>query len=176
VDANTVTAICATGIAVASLAVSISQTRAVQKHNRRSVRPFLQFEYQIVPSGHAGMRLRNVGLGPAIVTATSVTLDGKPIGLWDEVSVNELRRSLPCRPWALTFHAGWALAAGYNELLMSLDNYERSRDEWFWELLRRRLVVEVRYESLYGGEQFSTRSDNPYDDQFVRDWANRLPS
>ncbi|WP_426512000.1 hypothetical protein ACPPVO_16050 [Dactylosporangium sp. McL0621] len=175
-DANTVTAICATGIAVASLAVSISQTRAVQEHNRRSVRPFLQFEYQIVASGQSGMRLRNVGLGPAIVTATSVTLDGKHIGAWDEVTVNELRRPLRRRPYALTFHAGWALAAGYNELFMALDDYERSRDEWFWELLRRRLVVEVRYESLYGGEQFSTRSDNPYDDQFLRERANRLPS
>ncbi|WP_238011537.1 hypothetical protein KZZ52_33690 [Dactylosporangium sp. AC04546] len=171
-DANTVTAICATGIAVASLAVSISQTRAVQEHNRRSVRPFLQFEYQIVASGEAGMRLRNVGLGPAIVRSTTVTLDGKHIGSWDEMTVNELRRPLRRRPRARTIHAGLALPAGYNELFIHLDNYERSRDEWFWELLRRRLVVKVCYESLYGGEQFSTRSDNPYDDQFLRERAS----
>ena len=164
-DADTVTAICATGIAVASLAVSISQTRAVQEHNRRSVRPFLQFEFQRTADGETGVRLRNVGLGPAIVTATTVTLDGNLLGAWDELTVNEFRRSLPVRPRARTLRTGMAIPTAYDELLLHLDNYDRSRDEWFWDLIRRRLLLEVHYESIYGGERFGTRSDNPYDDQ-----------
>ncbi|MEV4657811.1 hypothetical protein [Micromonospora sp. NPDC049301] len=164
-DANTITAICATGIAVASLAVSVSQTRAVQEHNRRSIRPFLQFEYQRRTNGETGLRLRNVGLGPAVVTGTTLTLDGEDLGSWEEPTVNKLRRSLRGRPRARTLRLGMAIPTGYDELLLHLDNYDRNRDEWFWDLIRRRLLVQVHYDSIYGGEQFSARSDNPYDDQ-----------
>jgi hypothetical protein len=41
-DASTVVAICATVIAVASLAVSVYQARATRRHNQLSVRPLLE--------------------------------------------------------------------------------------------------------------------------------------
>ncbi len=47
---NTVTAICAILIAVASLGVSIFQARAMRQHNRQSVRPVLQL-HRAWPTG-----------------------------------------------------------------------------------------------------------------------------
>jgi hypothetical protein len=165
VNADTITAICATSIAVASLAVSVAQTRSIQQHNRRSVRPFLQFEYQRRTDGETGLRLQNVGIGPAAVTVATFTLDGVEVGPWEESVVNQLRRSLQERPRARTLRSGVVIPAGYNEFLLYLDKYDRSRDEWFWDLIRRRLLLEIRYESIYGGERLCARSDNPYDDQ-----------
>ncbi|MEU6203200.1 hypothetical protein ABZ814_06380 [Micromonospora musae] len=157
-DANTITAVCATGIAVASLAVSITEARASRHHNRQSVRPVLQFELVWQPGGDTGVRLSNHGLGPAVVTRTAVTLDGEPLGAWEEGAVNRINAVLPTRPRVLTLRDQRVLPVGFHDFLFHLPNYQPDSDHWFWHLLRHRLQIEVWYESLYGRDPRQIRS------------------
>jgi hypothetical protein len=153
-DANTVTAICATVIAVASLTVSIQQTQAIRHHNRQSVRPLLEVWTRRTMGGFTGISLVNYGLGPAIITRTVLTLDGVILGSWDEPTVNALRETLESRPHALTFHRQQAIPAGFDAGLLYLNEYDQNEHAWFSELIRHRISLVIYYESLHGGEGF----------------------
>ena len=74
-DASVVVAICATVIAVVSLAVSVYEARATRRHNRISVRPFLELRVGLSQGRMAGLQLINAGLGPAAIARTVLTLD-----------------------------------------------------------------------------------------------------
>jgi hypothetical protein len=153
-NANTVTAICAVVIAVASLSVSIFQARAVRQHNRHSVRPILQLDRGWRVGGRAGLRLVNVGLGPALIVDSTLTVDGNVIGTWQEPSVNRIRESLPVRPSAVTFNDGEVIATDYDQYLLSVASYDPQNHTELQELINGRLTLEIRYESLYGGENY----------------------
>ncbi|MFD7797271.1 hypothetical protein [Streptomyces sp. NPDC059759] len=154
-NSDTVTAISATVVAMGSLWVSISQTRAAQLHNRQSVRPLLQLRHTMAYDDHrAGLRIVNAGLGPAIVTSTTVLLDGERIGQWDLDTRNRISDPLPIRPKAYTLRPGAVVLAGQSIFLFHLEHFQESEHRWFWELVTRRMIVEVIYESLYGGESF----------------------
>ena len=153
---GSVTAICAVVIAVLSLGVSIIEARAAREHNRQSVRPLLQFTREHT-SGHAwaGLVLENVGLGPAIVTGSIVRLDGTDIGNWDHRAVDLIVGPHRPRPSYTVVRTGRVLPAGASIRPIFLEDFDTTRDEWFWETLVRRIYVEVRYESIYGGKQIS---------------------
>jgi hypothetical protein len=153
VDAGVVVAICATVIAVVSLAVSVYEVRATRRHNRISVRPFLELRVGLSQGRTAGLQLINAGLGPAVITRTVLTLDGQPLGEFSEASVNVLRSDLSVRPAAVTFRRT-ILAAGYDQFLLSIDPFDRTEHAEFADLLRHRLGLEIHYESLYGGEGY----------------------
>ena len=152
-DASVVVAICATVIAVVSLAVSVYEARATRRHNRISVRPFLELRVGLSQGRMAGLQLINAGLGPAAITRTVLTLDGEPLGEFSEASVNVLRGKLSVRPAAVTFRRT-ILAADYDQFLLSVDPFDRTEHAEFADLLRHRLGMEIHYESLYGGEGY----------------------
>jgi hypothetical protein len=160
-DANTLTAICATAIAVVSLVVSISQARAAREHNRHAVRPLLELWIHRSIGGETGIVLANRGLGPAIITRTALGLDGALLGEWDEEHVNQVRDTLPVRPRTRAFNGPKAIPAGTEVFLFALDRYDRQEHAWFNELIRQRLHLEIRYESLYGGEDFAVALNTP---------------
>ncbi len=76
-NASIVVAICATVIAVLSLAVSVYEARAARRHDRISVRPHLALQATLRQGSQAGLQLVNAGLGPAAITRTVLTLDGE---------------------------------------------------------------------------------------------------
>jgi predicted lysophospholipase L1 biosynthesis ABC-type transport system permease subunit len=67
-NASIVVAICATVIAVLSLAVSVYEARATRRHDRISVRPHLALQANLRQGSQAGLQLINAGLGPAAIT------------------------------------------------------------------------------------------------------------
>jgi hypothetical protein len=152
-NASIVVAICATVIAVLSLAVSVGEARATRRHNRITVRPFLELRVDLRQDGKAGLQLINAGLGPAAITRTVLSLDGQSLGEYGEESVNVLRSKLSVRPSAVTFRKT-LLAAGYDQFLLSIGPFDRARHAEFADLLRHRLGLEIHYESLYGGEDY----------------------
>jgi hypothetical protein len=162
VNASIVVAICATVIAVLSLAVSIYEARAARRHNRISVRPFLALGVSLPVGGTAGLRLSNSGLGPAAITRTILTLDGESLGEYSEDSVNDLRGKLSIRPAAVTFRKT-ILAADYDQFLLSVGPFGRTEHAEFADLLRHRLGLEIHYESLYGGEDYKTEWPRTHD-------------
>ncbi|NUS14696.1 MAG: hypothetical protein HOY69_25420 [Streptomyces sp.] len=152
VDAGSVTAVCATGIAALALAVSVNEGRASRRHNRMSVRPALVMR-AARRGGPAGIRLQNVGLGPAVITETRLALDGAPLGGWRESEVNVVRTLFPYATRASVLGDGEIVPAGHDALILSVEDYDGRVHGDFWHLVRNRLTVELRYESLYGGEK-----------------------
>ncbi|CAG7614987.1 hypothetical protein [Actinacidiphila bryophytorum] len=153
-DASTVTAVAATAIASASFAVSISEARATRRHNRHSVKPALELWIRRHNGGDAGLRVCNFGLGPAVVTSTSVALDGVHLGQWTRPVATSLRAQLAEWPHATTVRPDSMLPPGIERSLLYVDDYDPARHGDLWEMLQHRLAFEIRYESLYGGEDF----------------------
>jgi hypothetical protein len=154
VNASTVIAVCAVVIAGASLVVSVSEARATRKHNRYSVRPILKLTTSFPEGKKAGLILSNSGLGPAAVTTSSLSLDGESLREFDEPTVNRVRDHLSIRPSAVTLGRQTFLHTNYDRFLLSVDPYDPKKHQEFLKLIRHRLRVEIRYDSLYGGEQF----------------------
>ncbi|WP_399885382.1 hypothetical protein ACGH7X_14520 [Streptomyces sp. BBFR51] len=163
-NAETVIAVAATVVALGSLWVSWSQTRATRLHNRQSVRPLLQIR-RIRQDDLVGLKLVNAGLGPAVVTRSVVLLDGVVAGEWNrEVKPAVFAPGLWPKTYSL--RAGSVVLAGQETFLVRLesagtDASDSDRLQEFWGLVDRRLVIEVEYESLYGGEGFSVTSATP---------------
>ena len=155
VDANTVVSTVAAVIALAALAFTIQQTRLTRAHNRLSVQPVLDLGETYRSGERAGLRLRNVGLGPARIVSGEMWLDGhrrqeefgKPVtdAVRDELG-NEQRR-----PSATTFSPGAVLAADHDAFLLSVNPYDPVVDHAFVDLIGRLRIVIV-HASLYGEE------------------------
>jgi hypothetical protein len=154
-NASVVVAICATVIAVLSLAVSVYEARAARRHDRISVRPHLALRASMRQGHSAGLQLINTSLGPAAITRTVLTLDGEPLGDFSEASVNILRGKLSIRPAGVTF-TKTILPTGYDEFLLSVKPFDRTGHAEFADLITHRLGLEIHYESLYGGEDYKT--------------------
>jgi hypothetical protein len=156
-------------IAVVSLGVSIYQARAARQHNRHSVRPILQISRSWHVGSRARLHLVNVGLGPALIVECTLTVDGNWVGSWQEASVNRMRDSLSVRPSAVTFNDGAVIATNYDQYLLSVPSYDPHTHAEFMQLINSRLSLKIRYESLYGGENyevsFSPSPSNPPDDR-----------
>jgi hypothetical protein len=144
-------------IAVLALAVSVYQSVLARQHNRQSVRPVLQLQTRFRPGGKAGLRLVNVGLGPAVITSSVVSVDGQELGDYNEEASNLIRGSVRPRPSAVTFESGAILATDYDEFLLSVDEYDPACD-WhagLVRLLREQMKLEIRYTSLYSEEAWT---------------------
>jgi hypothetical protein len=154
-NASIVVAICATVIAVLSLAVTVYEAWATRRHDRISVRPFLELRVGLRQGRTAGLQLINAGLGPAVITKTVLTLDGTSLGEFSEATVNVLRGKLLIRPAAVTFRKT-ILATDYDQFLLSVEPFDRTEHAEFADLVKHRLGMEIHYESLYGREDYKT--------------------
>ena len=152
--ASDVVALSSIVIAVLALAVSVYQSMLTRQHNRRSVRPALQLRMRFRAGETAGLLLINAGIGPAVITGSTVSFGKQVLGPWDEPTSNVLRGDAKPRPSATTFTPGTILATDYAEFLLSVDEYDPNID-WhaaLVDLLRNQVTFEITYESLYGGK------------------------
>jgi len=77
------------------------------------------------------------------------------VGEFDEANVNLIREGLQTVwPAAVTLGGRSILATDYDRFLLGVDGYDAEVHAEFWHLLRCRLGLELRYESLYGGETY----------------------
>jgi hypothetical protein len=155
-DVNSITAICAVVIALASLVATLIEARTARRHNRESVRPVLQI-VRVKTHGdkRTGIKILNVGLGPAMILHAAVKLDGNPIGSWDRKAADIIVGSNRPVPGFSALGQGRVIPAGGELSLIYIDPFKDRRHSWFWDLVAHRVTLEVRYESLYGGEGFS---------------------
>lgn len=155
-DASTIVATSATVIAVVSLVVSVSEARATRRHNRLSVRPLLEMQHRWIEGQKSGLRLINYGVGPATVVSSLLTVDGTPIGEFNQANTVDLRGSLGVSPVLVSLSRPRFLGTDYSEYLLSVDDYDPEVHADFQELVGRRMRLEINYESLYGGESYRT--------------------
>ena len=87
----------------------------------------------------AGLDLCNTGLGPAAVTNTSLSFDGKRLGEFDESNVNTVRAARSVRPSAVTLGGQPLSEYKHNRFLLSIESYDPDQNHEFHELIRHRL-------------------------------------
>lgn len=68
-------------VALCALIVSVHEGRATREHDRLSVKPYLEIDFDYTDKG-AGFLLLNEGLGPAVIRSFVVHVDGKPQRTW----------------------------------------------------------------------------------------------
>ncbi|MFJ5087429.1 hypothetical protein [Streptomyces sp. NPDC088674] len=152
-EAETVIAVAATVVAVGSLWVSWTQTAATREHNRLSVRPVLQFRrFRDSGEDHAGIRLSNAGLGPAVITRCEVRIDGEDFGGWSRRAGARVSELSGRGPLLYSLHPGTVLLAGERVFPSRLVPFDREADAEYWRIVDERLEMVVHYESVYGGE------------------------
>ncbi|MFF1476665.1 hypothetical protein ACFVYD_03625 [Streptomyces sp. NPDC058301] len=101
-----------------------------------------------------GLQLINVGLGPALITRTTVKLDGETVGRWDWRTFLSISAEWPEVPKMYALFDGVSFPMGECRYLIHLDDYDDATHAWFWELVAHRLSIEIEYESFYRGEGF----------------------
>lgn len=156
-DVNSITAICAVIVAAASLVITVIEGRTQRIHNRQSVRPVLQID-RIMHDGNtrAGLKLRNVGLGPAVITSTSVTRNGRTIGPWSRDTFSSLVGKNKPVPSFSSLYVNSVIPAGSERHIAFIDHFKEKKHFWFWKIIAHQITLEVSYESIYGGENFTT--------------------
>ncbi|MFI7470637.1 hypothetical protein [Nonomuraea sp. NPDC049646] len=159
--AEAVIALAAAVIALAALFVAIFEVRATRRHNRLSVRPVLQCRVTLREGEPSGLSITNAGLGPAVIVETRVWLDGVLMGPWNRECTIEVIKRLKKQPTTSTLVEGSTLSPGTQKLLLGLSSYMPSENPDFKTLLETRLDLEVRYESLYGGENLMVTTRSP---------------
>lgn len=161
---ETLISMSATVIALASLWVSFTESRSIRSHNRQSVRPLLQIRRVLNFEGtRTGIQLVNAGLGPAVVTRSVVRVDGDVIGEWDLRMYRRLTRGHSVQPKVSTLQPGVPVLSGQVVHLLFLDDFDQGEHAWFWTLVSERLMVEIFYESMYGGENFRAALVPPWE-------------
>jgi len=155
ISPDTVTAICSVFIAVCALIVSIWQGSATRRHNKLSVKPYINIRVSI--SKHAdfmGIQIENNGIGPAVIRKCIVFVDGKPtqidsFGSWEKVgkAAGIFDKKISFR----TFPEGTVLKEG-----QALDLISYPKQNWtdkgrtIVEKALSRIRVKIEYDSLYG--------------------------
>lgn len=160
-NAETITAICAIIVAVASLVVSFAEHRVNRRHNQNSIRPLLQINrVKKYYNAEAGLKLKNCGLGPAIIIESIVKLDGETLGEWSVETFEKIEDLTSGRIDIMTtLDANRVLQFGQEFLILGMHDFDNDDHSWFWELVTKRLSFEIRYESIYGGEAFTAFLD-----------------
>jgi hypothetical protein len=153
-EAEAIIALASLIIAAVALGVGVWQTVTTRAYNRKSVRPVLQLQSSFRQGERAGLRLTNVGLGPARIVASQIWLDGKKLNReYGQQVADELRDDLSTlgqsRPSAVTFNSGAVLGSDYDQYLLSIELFDKSKDEEFAHLIETRLRIIFQYESLY---------------------------
>ena len=103
----------------------------------------------------AGLRLANSGLGPARIISSQLTVDGKQFGEFNKPNADKLRKPLRVRPHVATLGGQPFLDTDYQQFLLRVDPYDPSEHGEFRDLIETKLRLEIRYESIYGGEGFT---------------------
>lgn len=168
--ATDITAIAASIISIVALGVAIWQGLESRKHNRLMARPRLDFSIDFALNRErVGLFIDNTGLGPALVTSVTISLDGvtvsAPYGeLWPTVLRNvqspTLRESW--LTWTAFGTAPRAIPAGVRlEILAAAASTLTTERLEFFNGLIPRLTVSIDYCSAYGEKFGNVCTQNP---------------
>ena len=119
------------------------------------MRPLLGFTTTFPVGATAGLRLSNSGLGPARITRSLLTLNGKPLGAFSKttsMSSGTVWMSGRIRlPWGDSLFSILTISGSCSASIRMIP----SQHHEFRELIEGRLRLEIQYESIYGGEGFT---------------------
>ncbi|WP_234478929.1 hypothetical protein [Streptomyces sp. MBT65] len=88
------------------------------------------------------------------MTGSRVWVDGEEIGPWTSACAARLSDGLSVRPSYSTFNEQEVFAVDSEKYLLSVPTYSPEDHADFRTLMHSRIRVEIRYDSLHGGEGF----------------------
>jgi hypothetical protein len=158
--AQTITAISAVVIALASLFVSIWTSAASRKHHRLSVTPHLRLDYFYSFDEPTKITLVNNGLGTAIITDFTLFVDGVALsGIGHQQLEEALQRiGLTGKFTVYAPYPDDALSAGENAVLLSIPPTSPPRERHALRGSLSRVVFRIIYQSMYGNRFVLKRS------------------
>ena len=144
-------------IAFFALGVALWEGIANRNHNKLSVRPHLTFFQSMAGTdGLVGLRLRNHGLGPAIISHMTISIDGGPkleasVEVWLRV-VGTQNLDLDSCTWLVTiiFDREEAIGRGEHYDVICIPEAQRTpeRINQLVAILKR-IGITVEYKSIY---------------------------
>ncbi len=151
---ETVIAICAVGIALLALFVSIWQGAVSRRHSRLSVKPHLRIDWTIdgeSPQERVIVVLSNSGLGPAVIGGFTWVLDGEPVaGSADSVPDRIANRLelWDCDLRSFSPYAGDAMSPGERHRILEA-TASPLRDCDYLARALGRVSIDIDYASMY---------------------------
>lgn len=145
-------------IALCALAFTAYQVFATRKHNRLSVRPHITyFTYRDLSPGQGSLKIEimNNGLGPAIIDAFDVFLDGQKIPSYRsadiEAKVAEVLDGQTSKTSVTTLGSGYSMPKDQTRTLLEVRFPATTQNDI--ERIEKRLTrfsLVIRYSSMYG--------------------------
>ena len=77
------------------------------------------------------------------------------LGDFSRTTVDKVLDPLSFPVAASTFDGQPFLETNYEQFLLSVDSYDMVQHREFYELIESRLRIDIQYDSIYGGEQFT---------------------
>lgn len=173
-----VIAVIALVLSTLALAISAMQYFATLKHNRLSVRPYIQATFYLEgPGGRSGLYVENVGLGTGIFTGFTIKANGKNYSalgnpnVWKNI-MTDLKLPPACflQSWPEP-QAGIKVADERPFLTATRKNLPMCDGMLLLFLSNKDLEITISYTSLYG-ESYTTTSKSWVHRYFLE---NKLP-
>lgn len=152
-EVSTVVAATAVVISLGSLAVSIYAAKDARHQSRLARKPILQLSAGWRAGQMAGVRLENVGNGPARIIDSELWWRDECLGPWDRAPLERIRSQMNPRPSAATFGADVVVEKDYDRHLLYVEPYDPEHHAAFVELIDRDLNLWISYASLDGERQ-----------------------
>jgi len=176
-------------MSLTTLFFSFFQGMAIRKHYRTSLKPILLFisSSSNIPNNDMGVKLKNNGLGPAIITDFKISMDGKnylkstsEVSEFFEKAIKNKKRLGPIHGGIAWKFPRSRVTVGIQEEVF-LFNIKFFDDEaadlnYFLRFLEL-LEISIKYESVYG-EQFQLIYEYEYKllnkEKLYYEWVNAL--
>jgi hypothetical protein len=127
-EPETFVALAALVVSVSAVVVGIYEAALQRRHDRAEVWPHLEITTYTMPKG-ATLSVENTGIGPALIKAIVVTVDGKRAHNWDEVLTTLLGHP-PAAPFSNSTIAESALRPGEKTTLLGVPNEDIPPGFW----------------------------------------------
>lgn len=135
-------------LAVLALATTAWQGYLQRKHNRLSVTPKLEIIQHRTPDGIAALTLKNVGVGPAIITEYRITADGTKLSFPTSTGLHAAFAGIglknPEAHW--TCKSDTYIAANHSITLLKLDQSDIKGQQQHLKNIQ----LYFEYKSIYG--------------------------
>jgi len=138
----------ALGISSLALCISAFQAWQTRRHDRLSVRPLIDFTYEVDGrERNVGLAMENVGLGPAVIRSITIYVDRKAVKDWYEAAdYGNFKEHDLLKTFELDKDS--VLKIGETMLLFGRDTRNKMDLDRFIDFVDQRLAVSITFCSI----------------------------
>lgn len=136
-------------INIITASVYIYQTQIMQSQQHASVWPYLEWRSYYNDFDGFGLRIKNNGVGPALIKSSQLSVDGKNIEVLDSLFVAVLGTTQ--FPHITSNIDNRVIPAGESVMLVRTKNLEWGA-KLYYKLQEHQFEMNICYESIYGDQ------------------------